>query len=332
MTFVLDPSRPSELQNFLRARGLLAADRQLAHLERAGEGNMNLTLRARFDDNRSLIVKQSRAWVEKYPTIAAPETRILSEIAFYRAVAGEPALARRMPGLVYYSARDRIACFEDLGAAADLTSVYQGEPLGDEIERELLQWLHALHALELDPNDWGEVLQNRGMRTLNHAHIFEIPFSGDGAPDLDAVTPGLAAVARRLRNDLSLRGRARDLGSRYLGRGSCLLHGDFYPGSWLRHRRGVRVIDPEFAFFGAAEFDVGVYLAHRLLAGAPEATLKDALAIYAPPPTFETPTALGFAGIEIVRRLLGVAQLPLTADLARKRDLLAVARDLALSA
>ena len=40
--------------------------------------------------------------------------------------------------------------------------------------------------------------------------------------------------------------------------------------------------------------------------------------------------ALQFAGMEIMRRLIGVAQLPLAADLSRKEALLATSRDLVL--
>jgi 5-methylthioribose kinase len=330
--FVLDLARPSELRNFLRARGLLAADRQLARLERAGDGAMNLTLRARFDDGRSLIVRQSRGRVERRPEVPAPEARILSEIAFYRAVAVEPVLARRLPGLVYYSARDRIACLEDLGEAGDLTGMHRGEPLPATCEQELLAWLRGVHALPLDANDWGEVLQNRAMRAFHHALAFEAPFSGDGCADLDARTPGLAQGARRLRNDLALRARARDLGNRYLARGPHLLHGDFWPGNWLRHARGIRVVDAELACFGAAEYDVGVYLAHRLLAGATRDDIATAIATYAPPPGFEHATALGFAGIEMLRRLLGAAPLWLDGSLARQLELLATGRDLVLAA
>jgi 5-methylthioribose kinase len=53
---------------------------------------------------------------------------------------------------------------------------------------------------------------------------------------------------------------------------------------------------------------------------------------YVPPPGFSVPLALSFAGIEIIRRLLGVAQLPLRADddqqvawLQRGAELLAAA-------
>ena len=49
-------------------------------------------------------------------------------------------------------------------------------------------------------------------------------------------------------------------GERYLAEGSTLLHGDYYPGSWMTVDDAVFVIDPEFSFKGFPEFDLGVML------------------------------------------------------------------------
>ncbi len=93
-----------------------------------------------------------------------------------------------------------------------------------------------------------------------------------------------------------------------------LLHGDYYPGSWLAHpRKGVMIIDPEFAFVGPPEFDVGVLLAHLLMAGYEQPEIVMQLGNYCSPPRFSQLLAWAFAGMEVIRRLLGVAQLPLAA-------------------
>ena len=51
--------------------------------------------------------------------------------------------------------------------------------------------------------------------------------------------------------------------------GGVLLHGDYYPGSWLKTDAGFRVIDPEFCFLGPPEFDLGVLAAHWIFCGGP---------------------------------------------------------------
>ena len=97
-----------------------------------------------------------------------------------------------------------------------------------------------------------------------------------------------------------------------------------------------RVIDPEFGFRGDAAFDVSTTLAHLILADQPPELADRFLARY----RFPSPAAARgdepmreawrLAGMEIFRRLIGVAQLPLPPDLPRKRRLLALSRRLVL--
>jgi 5-methylthioribose kinase len=77
---------------------------------------------------------------------------------------------------------------------------------------------------------------------------------------------------------------------------------------------GVMIIDPEFAFPAPPEFDVGVLIAHLTMAGFEQPEIMMLLRSYVTPPRFSYPLALASAGMEIIRRLLGVAQLPRTAD------------------
>ncbi|MCB9727173.1 MAG: phosphotransferase [Deltaproteobacteria bacterium] len=328
--FRIDPRDPAALADWLRARGWLAPDEPIEDLALAGEGNMNLTLRV-VTPARSFIVKQSRPYVEKYPHIPAPAERVSVEAAFYRTVAEVPALARAMPRLLGADDGDRVLLLEDLGEASDLMSVYRGVPVAPSERRALLSWLGTLHALRVTDPD--PLLANRAMRELNHAHIFELPLGDVDLLDLDAMTPGLAAEAARLRHDRACVDIVRALGRRYLGGGDSLLHGDFYPGSWLRTPAGIRVIDPEFCFVGPPEFDVGVMLGHAILGGeSPDEAFAAVTDGYEAPAGFDGALAGGFAGVEVIRRLIGVAQLPISAGIHQKREWLAVARQLVLEA
>ena len=96
--FQLNTKEPDALAQYLYEQGWLARGEVITTVGPAGEGNMNCTLRV-CTDQRSLILKQSRAWVEKYPHIAAPEHRLLVETAFYQAVADYPQITGRMPKL-----------------------------------------------------------------------------------------------------------------------------------------------------------------------------------------------------------------------------------------
>ena len=239
------------------------------------------------------------------------------EASFYSSVASIEAVAARMPRLLDFDEGQRVMLLEDLGETADFMRIYGAGADRDLPLQSLCGWLSALHGSQFD-RQTQRALENRGMRLLNHEHIFDLPLQADNGLDLDGLTAGLSAPARELKEHAQYAQAVNDLGQRYLGEGTSLLHGDFYPGSWVESENDVWIIDPEFCFFGPAEFDVGVFVAHLLLAGKPLEYAFEVFACYDGPIGFSRHLALGFAGVEIMRRILGVAQLPLRADLSQE--------------
>ena len=325
---LLNTEDREHIEKYLRQRGWLREGESVVNVSRAGEGNMNCTLRV-CTERRSCIAKQSRPWVEKYPSIPAPDSRIAMEASFYSSVASSEAVATRMPRLLDFDEGQRVMLLEDLGETADFMRIYGACADRDLPLQSLCGWLSALHGTRFNIQTQ-RALENRGMRVLNHEHIFDLPLQADNGLDLDGLTEGLSATARALKEHAQYAQAVNDLGQRYLGEGTSLLHGDFYPGSWVESGNDVWIIDPEFCFFGPAEFDVGVFVAHLLLAGKPMEYAFEVFAYYDGPIGFSWHLALGFAGVEIMRRLLGVAQLPLRADLEAKKTLLSLSRRLVL--
>ena len=80
------------------------------------------------------------------------------------------------------------------------------------------------------------------------------------------------------------------------------------------------MIDPEFGFFGRSEFDLGVMLAHLTLARRPDDLHRQVVATYQASSDFDRALVRAFTGGELLRRLLGLAQLPLAVDLDQKRE------------
>jgi len=326
--FLLDPSRLAEAERRFLALGWMKSGEHLRTLTKAGDGNMNCTLRADVGGARTFIVKQGRPWVEKYPTIAAPADRTLIEGAFYRTIGRNPELAARMPGMVGLDVEARLLALEDLGSISDLTSLYAGQALEATDLRELADFLCRLHATDVDDGE-RQTFRNEDMRRLNHEHIFDLPFRVGNGLNLDAITPGLGEIAERIAADRALVEMCSKLGAIYLAPGRCLVHGDYFPGSWIRTDRGLRIIDPEFGFWGPPELDLGVGIGHLILAGRPAGDLAAFLDHYVASAIgdgIDRDLVFRFAGVEILRRLLGVAQLPLPADLAKKQALVERAR------
>lgn len=307
--FVLDPAEPSTVEEAMRQAMLLVDGERVIHCSRAGEGNMNCTVRVRTS-RRSVILKQSRPWVEKYPSLAAPWDRVCREWEFYQAVRGVAGVADRMPLVLHLDPVARWMAIEDLGNTGDYTGIYRGEVLLVEDLQALADFLGRLHRVPREPGQ--PALWNRDMRALNHAHVFQIPFQASNGLDLEAISPGLSAAGARVQGDAGLVRLAFELGrDAYLTDGATLIHGDFFPGSLVRTPRGPRVIDPEFGFHGRSEYDVGVWLGHLVLAGQPEVLLDAWRESYRAPAGYDESLAIQLAGVEVIRRLIGYAQLPI---------------------
>lgn len=325
--FILDANDIASMEAYLVELGWLSSEERISQVSVPGEGNMNYVLRVTTHD-RSFIIKQSREYVEKYPQVSAPADRVLMEGAFYQTTKVDPLIAQFTPGLIGIDQTNNIMALEDLGAASDFTFLYNSSKVLETSKLvHLTDFLGSLHK-HFDQKTDTEIFKNKAMRALNHEHIFRYPFMEENGFDLDLVQPGLQAIASVYKKDNDLKTKIELLGDIYLSDGNCLLHGDFYPGSWLQTTQGIKVIDPEFCFYGPAEFDLGVMIAHLHLAGQSKAMVDFARHRYSSINHVDHDILNQFIGIEIMRRLIGLAQLPLQRTLQEKQELLSLARTL----
>jgi 5-methylthioribose kinase len=327
--FFLDPQDLDSLTCYLQNRAWIEPQEQLLSARRAGEGNMNCTLRVRTAQ-RSFILKQARPWVEKYPQIAAPWDRAVMEAELYKTIQSDAAIRQYTPRMMGFDPAARLLMLEDCGDSPDFTHIYRDSTISPTEVEWLADFLVKLHSRFRDTNLMS-TFANPEMRRLNHEHIFEFPLRTDNGLNLDAITPGLADAARNLQEDLPYRNRIALLGELYLNAGQCLIHGDYFPGSWLRLNEGIKVIDLEFGFFGLPELDLGMMTAHFHLARCSDWVVENAMKAYRAECPIDLDLARGFRGAEIMRRLIGVAQLPLQCGLEEKQHLLEMSRRMVMN-
>ncbi len=328
--FFVDEDNPESIQNYLRNQGWIDENKQLESVASVGEQNLNNVLRLTFSDGQSVIIKQSRPWVESLPDIPAPAERCNIEAAFLQETARNDDIASRAPNVLHFDEDAHIILMEDLGDGNTLINLYESEEvLQEQTLVDILEYLSALHQ-NFAHHSCNFYIENRGMRKLKAEHMFRFPFVEDNGLDLDEVTPGLAEVGEKYRNDEELMEQVAFMQYRYLQNGETLLHGDFWPGNMLRTANGIKIIGPEYCFFGDAEFDLGMLYAHLHLARQPEELLAKVEEHYKKPPTFSEMLYQQYAGTEILRRILGLEQLPLHLNLEEKEDLLNTARSMLL--
>ena len=306
------------IKEFLLEINFLKESEEILSIEKPGEGNMNVVLRVKTNQ-RSFIVKQSRPFVQKYQDIPAPEDRIDVEYQFYKAIES-PAVTSHIPKILAYDAKNYLLILEDLGNCEDMSFLYKNRVIETESIQLLVDILSNIHKSDVS-NTYPE---NKELRALNHQHIFVLPFVTDNGFSLDTIQDGLETVSQAYKKDEKLKEQIALVGERYLSEGTTLLHGDYYPGSWMTKKDEVFVIDPEFSFKGFPEFDLGVMAAHMVMATGNKlliSTVKKAYTL-----KFDERLFLQITGIEIMRRLIGLAQLPLDRTLDEKKELLEIAR------
>lgn len=327
--FILNANEPEALAAYLYQQKWLESEEEIVEISVPGDGNMNCVLRVKTA-KRSFIIKQSRAYVEKYPQILAPEKRVLTEGAFYNKISNVKEVQSMMPSILGIDSENNLIALEDLGPSNDYTILYELEQKVSELElKQLVYYLNNLHQ-SFEKTTVDEELMNTEMRQLNYEHIFEYPFRIDNGFDLDTVQSGLQDVALPYKKDSILKQKVEQLGMLYLPKGKYLLHGDYYPGSWLNTEDGMKIIDPEFCFYGLREFDLGVFLAHLYITKQGDAAISFVKDNYTHLEQLDKISLDGFIGTEIIRRLIGLAQLPLKMDLQTKNSLLIFARNLIL--
>ena len=330
-----------ELSLYLQSQNWIENSESVVKISGAGEVfNMNCTMRVELSSSKSLIIKQSRPFVERYPTVPAPFDRCDQEAQFYRLVSGHKdgiSVSTRTPSLIGTDEKSHIMVLQDLGKASDWGIIYDCESkLPTNVACDLGKWLGELHNLHFESSDI-EKLQNMSMRNLTWLYVFQLPLEDEAGVDLESITPGLTEVASSLRNNDTYKSVVRKIGrdimfrddeksmTKYLpGQKSVLLHGDFFPASWMQNSDGVKIIDTEFCHFGAAEWDIGVPLAHLYITNNEEAAVE-MFNSYKAVHEVDEKLTLQIAGIEIMRRIIGLAQLPLkegAVSLQRKKELL----------
>ncbi len=174
--FLLDPQDLDGLAAYLHKTQLIPDERVIS-AERIGDGNMNLTVRLRTS-SRTLILKQARPWVEKYPHIPAPVERASVEAAFYRVIGAAPDLSRRMPRLLGFDYPAKLLILEDLGERSDLMGLYREDRLPEAACLQLVEFLSMLHACAVPARE-APALRNLAMRKLNHEHQYDLPLRKD---------------------------------------------------------------------------------------------------------------------------------------------------------
>ena len=203
-----------------------------------------------------------------------------------------------------------------------MSYLYSSKTINEDHFNSLIYILKSIHQTKVK-----SFPSNSSLKKLNHQHIFILPFKNNNFP-LDDIQSGLKKLSTYITNDSSISDVVNQIGDMYLKVGKTLLHGDYYPGSWMEKDESVYVIDPEFSHLGFKEFDLGVMAAHLTMITESEDYLNKIIKAYSG--NIDKSIFYKVSGIEIIRRIIGLAQLPLDVSLNDKEKLLNIAKKMIL--
>lgn len=254
------------------------AQATVLQVEEIGDGNINYVYRVCTPDHSaSVIVKQGLPWVriigESWP-LSLVRVRIEAETLAFEA----ECAADLVPALYHFDDARSAIVMEDIGDHRNLRHAFiDREPLpmlGQHMGRFLAATLYRSSDLALDAHD----KKVRIARFINpdQCKITEDLFFFDPFCDHErnSINPALRPDAEALWSDQQLKVEVAELKLRFLSAPEALLHGDLHAGSIFVRDDSTKIIDPEFAFFGPAGFDIGSWMAGLWLAACAHTELE----------------------------------------------------------
>ena len=86
--------------------------------------------------------------------------------------------------------------------------------------------------------------------------VFTEPYVNDKNRNI-IIPENLDFVKKYLYEDMDLRGEVAELKNNFMNNAQALIHGDLHSGSIFINENGMKVIDPEFSFYGPMGYDIG---------------------------------------------------------------------------
>lgn len=326
------------LPNYLRQRP------EMTHLfeqgttfriEEIGDGNLNTVYRVSdaTHPEHSIILKHAPPYIK----ILGPDYPLSTERLTFEARALElydQFANGTVPAQYDFDPEAAVIAMEDLRHANVLRDDLMAGTVDTAIAEQIGRFMGTVHSQTHVNNVDSATLQhykrqfaNTTMQSITADYVFTFPFTEH---ETNFWTPGLEAEVQRLKADTDFLAQVEHLKQIFLTAQQGITHGDLHTGSVLVQGHTAKVIDAEFAFYGPVGFDLGLYWANYLLAHFAhqdnphvQSALKTAIK-----QTWQTYTtefemtdtelkaqtlenilheAIGFTGLEILRRLIGAA-------------------------
>jgi 5-methylthioribose kinase len=226
-----------------------------------GDGNINYVFKI-TDENtrRSLVIKQADKFLRSSGRpLDLHRNKIEAEILKI-----EGSLAPSMvPKIYYYDEPMCALSMEDISAYKNLrTEMLNGKmfiKLADNISSFLVDTLLPTTDLVVDRAEKKRRVQlftNIALCDITEDLVLTEPYYN--YKNRNVITKGNESfVKEHLYTNETLKAEVGELRDGFMNRSQALIHGDLHSGSIFINESGLKVIDPEFAFYGPMGYDIG---------------------------------------------------------------------------
>lgn len=254
-----------------------------------GDGNINYVFRIHsLEDGRSIVIKQA----DKLLRSSGRPLDIYRNKIEAETLKLESRLAPNfIPHVFYYDETMAALAMEDISAYKNLRKelaadrVY--EHLADNISTFLAESMLPTTDLVMDRQEKKarvKFFTNPELCDITEDLVLTEPYYDYKGRNI--LTPGMEEFVRtRLYENEELHAQVAQLRNSFMNNAQALIHGDLHSGSIFANEQGIKVIDPEFAFYGPMGYDIGNVIgnlffawANKAFTGGSEATME-ALAV-----------------------------------------------------
>lgn len=246
--------------NYTKDFGIFPQEAKLRG-EEIGDGNINYIFRVIEDETgKSVVLKQADKFLRSSGRpLDLDRNRIEAEIL---KLEGECA-PEFVPKVYRYDDIMCVIVMEDISAYKNLRKELMSGKIfpkfADEISSFLVDTLLPTTDLVLDRAEKKDRVRdfiNKELCDISECLVFTEPYVNDR--DRNIVIPeNMEFVEKYLYNDVELRAEAAKLKNNFMNNAQALIHGDLHSGSIFINEEGMKVIDPEFSFYGPMGYDIG---------------------------------------------------------------------------
>lgn len=255
--------------------GIFSSHDHLA-AEEIGDGNINYVFRVRSEMNgKSIIVKQADRLLRSSgrPLDITRSKREAEALRIYAALTPQ-----FIPQLYRYDETMSTICMEDISYCSNLRKeLMTGYPLPHQFAENAASFLadavFQTSDLFLSPEEKKERVKafiNPELCAISETLVFSEPYCN--GKNRNRITAGNESFVRNmLYTDETLKAEIAALREVFMNKAEALIHGDLHTGSIFIGREGtngscMKVIDPEFAFYGPLGYDLGNLIANLYFA------------------------------------------------------------------